>query len=303
MPEHLSFGPPGISIDVEDWPQSTWDRSLPISVRSADNTRRVLELLDRAGVRATMFVLGKFAEKYPDVVREIQEAGHEVACHGHAHEEIFKQSRSTFREDVRSSKDLLEQASGGRVLGYRAPDFSIVPNTLWALEVLAEEGFVYDSSIFPVRHNRYGIPRWPRKPVCVALPDRLSIYELPIATLRWFGMNWPVGGGGYHRLLPGILSRYFAQRVMETCPFVFYCHPYEFDSREFEEISIKLPLKVRLHQGLGRTRSGKRFGAFLEQFGGRTMIELLQSNAWRTVDIKECAPAQFVGDPITRPIA
>lgn len=290
MSERLRFGPPGISVDVEDWPQSTWDRSLPISARSADNTRRVLEMLDRTGAHATMFVLGKFAEKFPDVVREIHNAGHEVACHGYGHIEIFKQSPSSFQEDVRRGKDLLEQAIGRRVIGYRAPDFSILLGTLWALTVLAQEGFAYDSSIFPVHHNRYGIPQWPREPIRVVLADGLSIYELPIATFRSLGMNWPVGGGGYHRLLPGFLSRYFARRVMAISPFVFYCHPYEFDPREFAEIPIKLPLKVRLHQGLGRRWFGARVRTFVEKFGGRTMIDLLQSKAWSEVGIAEIVP-------------
>lgn len=289
MSERLKFGPPSISVDVEDWPQSTWDRSLPISPRSADNTRRVLDLLDEAGVRATMFVLGKFAEKYPDIVREIQRRGHEVACHGYGHLEIFKQSEKAFREDVRHGKELIEQAIGQRVLGYRAPDFSIVPRTLWALRVLAEEGFSYDSSIFPVRHARYGIPEWPTEPIRVALPGNISIYELPIATFRWLGTNWPVGGGGYHRLLPSRVSRYFARKTLTSAPFVFYCHPYEFDARELQEIPLKLPLKVRIHQGLGRQWFGGRFRKFLQEFGGRKMIDLLQSNPWKTISMDELA--------------
>jgi polysaccharide deacetylase family protein (PEP-CTERM system associated) len=290
MSEPLKFGPPCISVDVEDWPQSTWDRTLPISARSADNTRRILELLDRAGVRATMFVLGKFAEKYPDVVREIHIAGHEVACHGYNHTEIFKQSEQAFREDVRRSRDLLEQATGQRVAGYRAPEFSMVSETLWALTVLAEEGFAYDSSIFPVRHNRYGIPQWPPNPIRLILPGSMSIYELPIATFRGLGANWPVGGGGYHRLLPSSMIQYFARKVLAFAPFVFYCHPYEFDPHEFEEIAVKLPLSVRLHQGLGRRWFEQRFSAFLREFGGRKMIDLLQSDPWRTMDIAEVVP-------------
>lgn len=290
MPECLKFGPPSISVDVEDWPQSTWDRALPISQRSADNTRRVLDLLSDTGVRATMFVLGKFAEKYPDIVREIQSAGHEVACHGYGHTEIFKQSEQTFREDARRGKDLIEQAISQRVLGYRAPDFSIVSRTLWALRVLAEEGFSYDSSVFPVRHRRYGIPEWPTEPIHVMLPGDSSIHEVPIATFRGLGINWPVGGGGYHRLLPSLVIRYFAGRVLAVTPFVFYCHPYEFDPREFKELPLKLPLRVRLHQGLGRSRFENRFRKFVQEFGGRTMSDLLKSNVWKTMNIGEIIP-------------
>lgn len=287
MAERLVFSPPVISVDVEDWPQSTWDRTLPITFRAVDNTRRVLELLDRVGIRATMFVLGKLAETFPEIVREIQSAGHELACHGYGHMEVFKQTQAEFREDIRRAKDLLEQATGIRVIGYRAPDFSIVADTLWALTILAEEGFVYDSSIFPVHHSRYGISCWPRTPLQITLPNKLSIYELPIATLRQFGMNLPVGGGGYHRLLPGFLSRYFAQQVMEGNPFVFYCHPYEFDPREFAEIPLRLPLKIRLHQGLGRARFTRRFEKFIANFGGRRMIDLLQGTAWGKAELAE----------------
>ena len=163
MSETMSYGPPVISIDVEDWPQSTWDRNLPITDRAVDNTRRVLRLLREAEVRATMFVLGKLAERFPHVVKEIQADGHEVACHGYGHLEIAQQSPDEFLADVRRAKDLLEQITGEKVKGYRAPDFSIVRNTLWAFDALAEAGFEYDSSVVPgptssVWHSRLAGP-------------------------------------------------------------------------------------------------------------------------------------------------
>jgi polysaccharide deacetylase family protein (PEP-CTERM system associated) len=280
-----------ISVDVEDWPQSSWDRELPITPRAVDNTRRLLDLLGEAGIRATMFVLGKLAEKFPEVVREIQAAGHEVASHGYGHVEIFKQSRGDFAQDLARSKDLLEQIVGQRVRGYRAPDFSIVRDSLWALEVLAEQGFEYDSSIFPVRRPRYGIPDWPLAPTRVRLPDGRSILEFPIASYRAWGKNWPVGGGGYHRLLPGGAGRWLARRVMQDRPFVFYCHPYEFDAREFAEIPLKLPLAVRLHQGLGRGRFRARFVRLIGQFGGCRMIDLVEDRQWPDFSLDELAGA------------
>jgi polysaccharide deacetylase family protein (PEP-CTERM system associated) len=280
MPVALSHAPPIISIDVEDWPQSSWDRELPITRRAADNTRRLLELLARTGVKSTMFVLGKLAEKFPDVVREIDAAGHEVGSHGYGHVEIFKQSREEFAQDLARSKKLLEEIVGKPVRGYRAPDFSIVRDSLWALEVLAEQGFEYDSSIFPVKRPRYGIPDWPLEPRRVLLPGGLAILEFPIASYRAWGKNWPVGGGGYHRLLPGPAGRWLARRVMQSRPFVFYCHPYEFDPREFAEIPLKLPLKVRLHQGLGRSRFRGRFERLISQFGGCRMIDLVDGRQW-----------------------
>lgn len=280
MPVPLTFAPPVISIDVEDWPQSSWDRELPITERAARNTRRLLDLLARHNVRTTMFVLGKMAERFPEVLREIDAAGHEVGSHGYGHVEIFKQSRQEFAADLKRSKDFLEQTLGKRVRGFRAPDFSIVRSSLWALEVLAEQGFDYDSSIFPVKRPRYGIPDWPLTPARVLLPDGRSILEFPIASYRAWGKNWPVGGGGYHRLLPGMAGRWLARRVMQSRPFVFYCHPYEFDPREFAEIEVDVPFKVRLHQGLGRGRFESRFVSLVRQFGGCAMIDLVEGHAW-----------------------
>src|SRR5262249_53940359 len=155
-----------------------------------------------------------------------------------------------------------------------------VHNTLWALEVLAEAGFRYDSSIFPVRRPRYGIPEWPIAPVQVRLPGRKYITEFPVATFRCLGKNWPVGGGGYHRVLPGFMSRHFAKKIMASDPFIFYCHPYEFDYREFKEIPIKIPLHVRLHQGVGRRWFKQRFMTFLDRFGGQPIEDFLSSKLW-----------------------
>ena len=287
MPEAVAFAPPAISIDIEDWPHSTWDRSLPITERAALNAHRVLTLLSDARVHATMFVLGKFAEKFPGVVREIHAQGHEIASHGYGHIEIFKQSRKEFGADIQRSKDLLEQIIGERIKGYRAPDFSIVPHTLWALETLAQADFDYDSSIFPIQHARYGIPNWPINPVRVNVGKERTITEFPIATFRCMNRNWPIGGGGYHRLLPGLVSRHLARRVMKSSPFVFYCHPYEFDFLEFKEIRLQIPLAVRLHQGLGRRSFTPRFKAFLRRFGGRPVRDLLHASTWPKVKLSD----------------
>ncbi|HEX3724839.1 MAG TPA: DUF3473 domain-containing protein, partial [Pirellulales bacterium] len=292
----LNYAPPVISVDVEDWPQSSWDRELPITARAADNTRRLLALLERAGVKVTMFVLGKLAERFPDVVREIDAAGHEVASHGYGHVEIFKQSRAEFGADLKQSKDLLEGIIGRRVRGFRAPDFSVVRTSLWALDELAAQGFDYDSSIFPVKRPRYGIPDWPLEPAHVRLPEGRTILEFPIASYRAWGKNWPVGGGGYHRLLPGPAGRWLARRVLRKRPFVFYCHPYEFDPHEFTEISLPIPLKVRLHQGLGRGRFEARFVSLLKQFGGCRMVDLIDRAVWPDFDPSSLAqPATVSG--------
>jgi polysaccharide deacetylase family protein (PEP-CTERM system associated) len=278
MPEPSGRHPAVITVDVEDWPQSTWDRSLPISPRAADNTLRLLERLERLNVRATMFVLGNFTRRFPEVVRAIDAAGHEVACHGSDHAAVTAQSPAEFREDVRSARRLLEDTTSRPVVGYRAPDFSIVRESLWALGILAEEGFAYDSSIYPIRGGRYGIEDWPQRPTRLRLQGGGTIVEFPLSTVRWRGRNWPVAGGGYHRLLPGPLARFFAGHVVRSRPFVFYCHPYEFDPGEFSALSFPIPMKTRLHQGLGRGRFAARFESFAVRFGGSTrLVDLCDS--------------------------
>jgi polysaccharide deacetylase family protein (PEP-CTERM system associated) len=281
--------PPIITIDVEDWPQSTLNHELPITQRAAENTYRLLERLARSGVCATMFVLGKVAERFPALVRDIHAAGHEVGSHGYGHLEIFQQTRSAFAADVRRSKEMLEQLIGTRVRGYRAPDFSIVRSSLWALEELAAQGFEYDSSIFPVKRPRYGIPEWPLMPTRVRLPAGGTCVEFPIAAYRALDRNWPVGGGGYHRLLPGAVSRWLAQQVMRSRPFVFYCHPYEFDPREFATIPVHIPAAVRIHQGLGRGRFAARFDRLVTRFGGCRMGDLVERD-WPPFDVASLPP-------------
>jgi polysaccharide deacetylase family protein (PEP-CTERM system associated) len=281
MPERSDGHAAVITVDVEDWPQSTWDRRLPITQRAADNALALLDLFDRLEVRATLFVLGKFARRFPEVVRVMQERGHEVACHGMGHVEIFHQTPAEFRRDVQEAKSALEEIIGVPVAGYRAPDFSIVQDTLWALEVLADLGFAYDSSIYPWKGSRYGIPDWSPGPTEVMLASGSSLVEFPLSTCRWLGRNWPVSGGGYHRLLPGLLTRACARRILKDRPFVFYCHPYEFDPGEFAALDLAIPLKTRLHQGLGRGRFEARFRAFARNFGGTNrLIDLCRSQPW-----------------------
>lgn len=264
-----------ITIDVEDWQQSTWDRSLPISRNAADNTLRLLDLLGTLGVRATMFIQGNVAEAFPDIVKKIYDAGHEIACHGYGHLEIFKQSQDDFKQDVLRAKHILENIIGEKVSGYRAPDFSIVASTLWALEVLAELGFSYDASIFPIRTPRYGIPTFPVVPIELLLPSGNNIVEIPVGTWTCGNKNFPAGGGGYFRLLPGFISRSLIATTLKRRPFVFYCHPYEFNPGEFKKLQVYIPLKIRLHQGLGRRFFKARFTTLIEKFGGCSIQDML----------------------------
>ncbi len=229
------------TVDVEDFFQvaafekvidrADWDS---FERRVDGNTRRLLELLDRFGVRSTMFVLGWVAEKSPDLVREIERAGHELAIHGYDHRRVTELTPEEFRRDIRAARSLLEDITGVEVQGYRAPTYSIVRETMWATEILLEEGFRYDSSIFPIRHDRYGIPDAPRFPWVIARDNGSSLIEFPISTVRVLGMNLPFVGGGYLRLLPPRFVRWGLHRLNrdESRPAIVYIHPWEIDPEQ-----------------------------------------------------------------------
>jgi polysaccharide deacetylase family protein (PEP-CTERM system associated) len=277
------------TVDVEDWAQSSWDRSLAIGNRCADQTRRIVELLAGvSGARATFFVLGLFAERHPDVVREIRDRGHEVACHGHGHVELFRLGRRGFAEDLQRSTETLAEITGERPTGYRAPDFSLVGETLWAYDVLAEAGYHYSSSVFPVDRGRYGIAGWPLSPRRVEPFGDGRVIEVPLPVLSVLGRRLPVGGGGYARLLPGAMQRAAlraAGRRTGTAP-VFYCHPYELDPGDLDRPALRLPLKVRLHQGLGRRRMTARIQRLLACTRARALRDLLAPNRVTPIDAR-----------------
>lgn len=226
-----------MSIDVEDYfhvsafdglvPRSRWDS---MESRVEANTLRLLEIFAEFNVRSTFFVLGWVCRRSPGLVRTIAAAGHEIASHGYAHRLIYDQTPSAFREDVRRAKALLEDAGGRTVAGYRAPSYSITPRSLWALDVLAEEGYTYDSSIFPIRHDRYGIPVSGRRPYRIERGAH-ALIEVPGSTTRLGPLNLPVAGGGYFRLLPYRWTHWGISRVnrLEHRSVVFYLHPWEID--------------------------------------------------------------------------
>ena len=229
-----------MSIDVEDYfqvsvfdgivPRVEWDR---MESRVVANTTRILDIFDEFHVRSTFFVLGWIAERHPDLVKTIARRGHEVASHGYAHRLVYDQTQSAFRDDVRRAKGLLEDASGRRVLGYRAPSYSITPRSLWALDVLLEEGYEYDSSIFPIRHDRYGIPVSDRRPYTIERKVG-HLIEVPGSTTKLGPLNLPVAGGGYFRILPYWWTRWGIDRVnrLERRPAIFYLHPWELDAAQ-----------------------------------------------------------------------
>lgn len=223
--------------------------------RVAPATRWLLDELARHEVRATFFIVGDIARHSPELIRAIDRAGHEVASHSWDHRRVHHLTPETFRQDLQQTRDAFEQLTGKPVLGYRAPTFSIVAQTAWALDVLAELGFLYDSSIYPVRHDRYGVPHAPRAPF-LARGERHSILELPPATLRFLGMNVPAGGGGYFRLFPlFVMERALRQTGRDCRPPIamLYFHPWEFDPEQ-----ARLPLRplsrFRTYVGIGRSR-------------------------------------------------
>jgi len=227
-----------LTVDVEDYfhvsaftnniDRSDWDSKAP---RVDQNTRRLLDLFDRHQVKATFFVLGWVAEREPALIRDIAARGHEVACHGYSHELVYNQSPEVFREETLRSKAMLEDIIQGPVRGYRAASFSITERSRWALDILAEAGFEYDSSIFPIRHDRYGIPGLPGHPFLIETPAGHALAEFPLSTASLLGVRLPVAGGGYFRLYPYSVTRAGLRQInrRREQPFIFYLHPWEVD--------------------------------------------------------------------------
>jgi polysaccharide deacetylase family protein (PEP-CTERM system associated) len=217
----------------------------------AANTERILVLLEGAHISATFFCLGWLAERNKELIRSIHAKGHEIACHGYMHQLISAQGKAPFRQDVSRAKNILEDCIGEKVIGYRAPTYSITEKTLWALDVLEELGFLYDSSIFPIYHDNYGIPDAPR------FPHRLkgrSLVEFPISTLRIGTVNLPVSGGGYFRILPYFATRLALRRLEgENEPFVFYIHPWELNRDTPRVENITFLSKFRTYTGISRS--------------------------------------------------
>ena len=240
-----------LSVDVEDYfqveafakqiPRSEWDR---YPSRVVANTHRLLDLFDEFGAKGTYFMLGWVANKFPALVREIHQRGHEVACHSFWHRPVYSLTPETFREDLRQACDAIGQACGVRVVGYRAPSWSIVKSSLWALDILAEEGFVYDSSIFPIRHDLYGVPDGKRFPYHVNGANGGGLTEFPPATVRIRGTNFPSAGGGYLRILPMWYTEWALRRMAreDGQALVVYLHPWELDP---EQPRIAAPWKSR----------------------------------------------------------
>jgi len=228
------------------------------------NTDLLLDLLDEAGHKATFFTLGWVAEQHPQVVRRVAERGHEVACHSLRHRLVYEMSLDEFREDTRRAKELLEDVGGSPVRGYRAPSFSVIQESLWALTILAELGFTYDSSIFPVKHANYGMPQAARTPFVVDTPAG-PIVEFPMTTLEFAGRRSPFGGGAYFRLLPYWYTRWGIRflNLRENRPVCVYLHPWELDP---EQPRMTGSLTARLRHYLGLRNTPAKFRNLIRDF-------------------------------------
>jgi len=260
------------TVDVEDYYQvSAFEQDIKrdqwgdYASRVVSNTRRLLRLLEQHQVSATFFVLGWVAERNPHLVREIQDAGHEVASHSFWHRLVYEQTPDEFRADLIASRDVLQDITGEKVTAYRAPSFSVTEKSLWALDILAEEGFEVDSSIFPVYHDRYGIPDAPTD-----LHQRETtagpIWEFPVSVRKMTGVNLPISGGGYFRLYPYRFSARCLRRVneRENRPFVFYVHPWEVDPNQ-----PRLPIRSRMSRTrhyVNISKNEKKLDRLLSQF-------------------------------------
>lgn len=282
------------TVDLEDWLQGALNPNLPITSRVVRNLDRVLSLLERHNVRATFFCLGKVCQRHPELIGRVADAGHEVASHGFGHQLVYRQTPAAFCDDLRRSIDIIERQSGRRPIGYRAPAFSITPQTPWAPDVLADLGFKYSSSVFPIHGRRYG---WPDAP---AAPFRWSsgVIEFPLSTVRLLGRRWPMCGGGYLRLLPWpVLRRAIDCVHADRRPAVVYLHPYELDVNELVELKnagYRFSRKVYVKQSLFRGRVAGRLHQLFSRYRFATISDVLKLNE-NAHKQRTAAPARAAG--------
>lgn len=254
------------SIDVNEW--------ATITPRVVANTQRLLDIFDKKNVKVTHFVLGWVAERFPELVKEIAARGHEVASHGYSHQLVYDQTPEIFHAETVKSKQILEEILGKSVLGYRAASYSITKKSLWALDILHELGFQYDSSIFPIRHDRYGIPDAQQLPHKLKTPKGNYITEFPLTTSSLFGVKLPAAGGGYFRLYPYMLSKYLLTKVQkQQRPFVFYLHPWEIDAEQ-PRVEASALSRFRHYNNLHKCES--RLEKLLSDFSFTTMQSSLK---------------------------
>jgi len=255
-----------LTIDLEDWYQGL-ELTPPVWAkcenRVEQSTQKLLAILDESGTKATFFILGYVSEKFPRLVKEIAELGHEIGTHGHGHEFVYKLTPPQFASDLKRSIDSLEQTIGNSVKGYRAPYFSITEKSTWALKILSEHGIEYDSSIFPINNYRYGIPNAPRYPHNI-ITQNGSLLEIPVSTIKVFGRNLSLTGGFYLRFFPYCLIKRAIQWInREGHPAVVYLHPWELDP---DHPRLNLPLRIKLTHYHSLVNTERKLRALLQDF-------------------------------------
>lgn len=267
-------------VKPEDWEQ--W----PSRVEA--NTDRLLTLFDEAGIKITFFILGWVAERHPELVKRIQAEGHEIASHGYSHQLIYNQTPEVFREETSRSKQILEDITGNAVTGYRAASYSITRQSLWALDILAELGFTWDSSIFPTRHDNYGIPGSPEEPYRIITRNGSELTEFPLTTAKVMGQAVPAAGGGYFRQYPYALSRWLFQKASDggRKPQIFYLHPWEIDPEQPRIPNASWFSRFRHYTNLHRCLP--RLERMIDDFPFGTMSESLGTVTLnKTLDLRE----------------
>jgi polysaccharide deacetylase family protein (PEP-CTERM system associated) len=300
MPDTESRSPArplnAFTVDVEDYfhvaalssaiSRDSWPSR---ELRVEANTEKLLQILGERGTRATFFVLGWVAERVPALVRRIAAAGHEVACHGYSHKLVYTQTPAEFREETVRAKNCLEDTIGHGVLGYRAASFSVTRQSLWALDVLIDLGFRYDSSIFPIHHDLYGLPGAIPEPHRVSAPSGRTLAEFPMSAASFFGLQVPVSGGGYFRILPYWLTRAGLKQINEQRqrPFAFYLHPWELDPGQ-PRIKVGAFSRFRHYTNLSRCEA--RLRQVLGEFAFSSMEEALQQRGLLASELRRPRP-------------
>jgi polysaccharide deacetylase family protein (PEP-CTERM system associated) len=277
-PQDPSLPQHAFTVDVEDWYQSCLDYDAPITERVVRNLDRTLAVLDEAAIKGSFFVQGRVAETFPDAIAQLVSEGHEVQSHGYSHRPLFSMNRDELRDELTRAKETVEDAAGTRVTAFRAQDFSVLADNLWALETMAELGFEIDSSVFPMRSRHYGVPGWDLGPHRVVMGDGARILEVPVAIWPIGRMRVPVAGGGYFRVLPtALLARGLRAIAAAERPAIVYTHPYEFNDMELGEYR-DIPRRLRLSQGIGRSRFPNRVRTLLRTFRFGPLADVLA--AW-----------------------
>lgn len=295
-----------MTVDVEDYyhvaafakviDPAEWDK-WPSRVEA--NTDKLLQLFSDADIKITFFILGWVAERYPELVKRIRAQGHEIASHGYSHQLIYKQTPEVFRSETAKSKQILEDLGQMPVIGYRAASYSITRKSLWALDTLADLGFTWDSSIFPTRHDNYGIPGSPEEPYTIITRSGAQLTEFPLTTAKVLGQAIPAAGGGYFRQYPYVLSRWLFERASlgQRKPQIFYLHPWEIDPEQPRVPNASWFSNFRHYTNLQRCMP--RLERMISDFKFGTISQSLGSvEISRTLNLRELADPTYSSDPI-----